>query len=143
MPDMVEVPAHMVMVRTIREGKEYIQSNEVIDLVNETAGLSYAAFVNSIFHLPNDGDYMKFKSAVDDLRKHFVDKIEPYITPIGHGNRRDDLLLMQNAIKQFFIEGYPSDDNTGRRAHILYVFLGILLGKAEPFTLLHLLDEYK
>ena len=142
MPDMVEVPAHMVMVRPIREGREYIQSNEVIDLVQECAGLSYAAFVSSIFHLPNDGDDVKFKSAVDDLRKSFVDKIEPYITPISQGSRRDDLLLMQHTIKQFFIEGYPADDNTGRRAHILYVFLGILLGKAEPFTLLKLLEEY-
>ena len=142
MPDMVEVPASMVMVRTVREGKEYIQSNEVIDLVNETAGLKYAAFVNSIFHLPNDGDNAKFKAAVDDLRNSFVDKIQPCITPISHGNRRDDLLLLQHAIKPFFLDGYPANDNTGRRAHLLYVFLGILLGKAESYTFLKLLEEY-
>lgn len=142
MPETVEVPASMVMVHTVREGKEYIQSNEVIDLVNETAGLKYAAFVNSIFHLPNDGDNAKFKAAVDALRKSFIDKIQPRITPVSHGNRRDDLLIMQHAIKPFFLDGYPANDNTGRRAHLLYAFLGILLGKTESYTFLKLLEEY-
>lgn len=142
MPNIVEVPSDMVMVRTIRAGKQYLLSNEVLDLVNDAAGIKYAAFVNNIFHLPNDGDAVKFKAAVESLRDSYICKVEPYIAPIGHSDLRDHLLILRHTIKSFFIDGDPADDCTGRRAHILYVFLGILLGKVESHAFRKLLEEY-
>jgi len=142
MPNTVEVPSDMVMVRTIRAGKQYLLSNEVLDLVDEAAGIKYAAFVNNIFHLPNDGDNAKFKAAVELLKASYIGKIEPYIAPIEHSDLRDQLLILRHTIKSFSLDGDSADDNTGRRAHILYVFLGILLGKSDTYTLLKLLESY-
>ncbi len=142
MSNTVEVPSDMVMVRTIRAGKQYLLSNEVLDLVNEAAGIKYAAFVNHIFHLPNDGDSAKFKAAVESLKDSYIGKIEPYIVPIGPSDLRDQLLILRHTIKSFLLDGYPADDNTGCRAHILYVFLGILLGKSDTQTFLQLLKKY-
>lgn len=142
MPNIVEVPSDMVMARTIRAGKQYLLSNEVLNLVDEAAGIKYAAFVNNIFHLPNDGDNVKFKEAVESLKDSYIGKVEPYIAPIGHSDLRDQLLILRHTIKSFFLDGYPADDNTGHRAHILYVFLGILVGKADTKTFLQLLERY-
>lgn len=142
MPNTVEVPSDMVMVRTIRAGKQYLLSNEVLDLVDEAAGIKYAAFVNQIFHLPNDGDNVKFKAAVESLKDSYIGKVEPYIAPIGHSDLRDQLLILRHTIKSFFVDGDPADDNTGRRAHILYVFLGVLTGKSDAKTFLQLLESY-
>ncbi len=142
MPNTVEVPSDMVMVRTISAGKQYLLSNEVLDLVDEAAGINYAAFANNIFHLPNDGDNAAFKAAVELLKASYIGKIEPYIAPIDHSDLRDQLLILRHTIKSFSIDGYPADDNTGRRAHILYVFLGILLGKSDTYTFLKLLESY-
>ena len=140
MPETVEVPANMVMIRHMREGTCYLLKGNVMDLVADTAGLKSAAFVNTIFNIPNAASEMV--RSIEALHTFFVAELIDQVPVLLENDKRDDLVVLRHSIKQYTLESYVRGDNTGMRAHILYAFLGFLLGNAAAASFRSLLDRY-